>query len=62
MKREQVSASSMRLADPCNYAGISIIDGKPTLRPIDDEYGTVTNLQPWQPSAIAWLLQQIATN
>lgn len=59
MKLEQVSAHPRLLLDTCNNAGISIVDGQPVLRPENDIKGTTTVLQPWQPSAIAWLMHQI---
>jgi hypothetical protein len=59
-KLEQVSAPSAPLVEACNYAGIPIIDGQPTLNLRDkDGSARTTALQPWQPSAITWLLHQL---
>lgn len=51
----------MPLQEACDYAGIPLVDGKPTLKPADDAKGAMTVLQPWQPSAIGWLMRQLDT-
>lgn len=59
MRLDQVSAPSWPLEEACEIAGIPLENGIPILRPVDDQYGRVTKLQPWQPAAIAWLMWQL---
>lgn len=56
---QQVSAESLPLEQACDYAGIPLRDGKPTLEFADKVNAQPTTLQPWQPLAIAWLMRQL---
>ena len=56
---KRLSATSWPLQEACEYADIPIIDGRALLRPVDDTKRTTTILQPWQSSAIAWLMRQL---
>jgi hypothetical protein len=61
MRLNQVSAESWPLEEACFFVGIPIEDDIPVLCPADDQYSKVTQLQPWQPTAIAWMLWQLDT-
>lgn len=62
MKKNLVSARSLPIKEACQYAGIPLTgpNQSPVLK-ITGRYESETQLQPWQPSAIAWMMAQEST-
>jgi hypothetical protein len=62
MKKNLVSARSLPIQEACQLAGIPMTGpGSAPVLKIEGRSNSETILQPWQPSAIAWMMAQEST-